>query len=115
MQDAWRAYLELALGLTETSRKRATKVVKKLAKQSGATVDQLQTMAEDLMSASSANRDALTKLVGYVLDRNLGGVGLATSEVVGELNDRVRDLESKLKDAEGRAAAAERAAASAAV
>src|SRR5437868_1945422 len=29
MQDAWRAYLDLALGLTETSRKKATKLARK--------------------------------------------------------------------------------------
>lgn len=41
MQDAWRSYVELALGLSEASRKKAMKVAKKLGKRSGATVEQL--------------------------------------------------------------------------
>src|SRR5882672_10694817 len=90
MTDAWRAYLDLALGLTETSRKRATKVAKKLVGKGGATAEQLQTMAEELVNTSVANREALTRLVRFELDRALGRVGLATAEEVGELTARVR-------------------------
>jgi polyhydroxyalkanoate synthesis regulator phasin len=100
MQSAWRAYLDLALGFTEASRKRATKVVQKLVGKGGATADQLQTMAEELMGTSLANREALTRLVRFELDRALGRVGLATAEEVAELTARVRDLERQLRVAE---------------
>jgi polyhydroxyalkanoate synthesis regulator phasin len=109
MQDAWRAYVDLALGLTETSRKRAMKVAKKLVGRGGATAEQLQTMAEDLVKTSSANREALVRLVRFELDRNLGRVGLATAEEVSQLTARVRELEEELRDARaavGTAAAA---------
>jgi polyhydroxyalkanoate synthesis regulator phasin len=99
MQDAWRAYLDLALGLTETSRKRATKVAKKLVGKGGATAEQLQTVAEDLVSTSMANREALTRLVRYELERALGRVGLATADEVTALTTRVHDLERQLADA----------------
>lgn len=99
MQDAWRAYVDLALGLTETSRKRAMKVAKKLVGRGGATAEQLQTMAEDLVKTSSANREALVRLVRFELDRNLGRVGLATAEEVSQLTARVRELEEELRDA----------------
>ena len=105
MQDAWRAYLDLALGLTETSRKRATKVAKNLVGRGGATAEQLQTMAEDLLNTSLANREAMTRLIRFELDRALGRVGLATAEEVSELTERVRDLEEELRQA--RAAAVE--------
>jgi polyhydroxyalkanoate synthesis regulator phasin len=105
MQDAWRAYLDLALGLTETSRKRATKVAKKLVGRGGATAEQLQTMAEDLLKTSMANREAMTRLIHSELDRTLGRVGLATTDEVAELTSRVRELEDEL--AAARALAAE--------
>jgi polyhydroxyalkanoate synthesis regulator phasin len=124
MQDAWRAYLDLALGLTETSRKRATKVARKLVGRGGATADQLQTMAEDLLKTSMANREAMTRLIHFELDRALGRVGLATNDEVAELTSRVRELEQELASARALAAeatgvptgaAAEAAAAAAAV
>jgi len=100
MQDAWRAYLDLALGLTEASRKRATGVARQLLGRGGATAEQLQALAEDLLKTSRANREAITKLVRYELDRALGALGLATSEEVAELTARVRELEHRLQEAE---------------
>src|SRR3954453_21732441 len=109
MPDAWRAYLEMALGLTETPRKRAQKAVGDLVNRGGATATQLQGLVEDLMSAGMANREALTNIVRYEVDKALGVVGLATAEEVTELTSRVRDLEKRLRAAQARAAAAEAA------
>jgi polyhydroxyalkanoate synthesis regulator phasin len=109
MQDAWRAYLEMALGLTEVPRKRAQKVAGELVNRGGATASQLQGLVEDLMSAGVANREALTNIVRYEVDRALGAVGLATAEEVSDLTNRVRELERQLRDAEARASAAESA------
>src|SRR3954447_17836577 len=105
MPDAWRAYLEMALGLTETPRKRAQKAVGDLVNRGGATAAQLQGLVEDLMSAGMANREALTNIVRYEVDKALGVVGLATAEEVTELTSRVRDLESRLRAAQAKAAA----------
>jgi polyhydroxyalkanoate synthesis regulator phasin len=107
MQDAWRAYLEMALGLTEVPRKKAQKVAGELVDRGGATATQLQGLVEDLMSAGVANREALTNIVRYEVDRALGVVGLATAEEVSDLTNRVRELERQLRDAEARASAAE--------
>src|SRR5436190_5050116 len=95
-QDAWRSYLEMALGLTEASRKQATKAVKRVLGKGAVTTDQLQGLAEELLKTSAANREAITKLVRVELDRALSRVGLATAEEVGALNDRIRQLESEL-------------------
>ncbi|WP_433365248.1 phasin family protein [Actinoplanes sp. CA-142083] len=100
MPDAWRAYLEMALGLTETPRKRAQRAVGDLVNRGGATAVQLQGLVEDLLQAGMANREALTNIVRYEVDRALGVVGLATAEEVTELNTRVRELEKQLKDAQ---------------
>jgi polyhydroxyalkanoate synthesis regulator phasin len=111
MQDALRAYLQLALGVTEASRKRATKVVEGLVGKGGefvgkggATAKQVQAMAGELMATSAANREALAKLVRFEVDRALGAVGLATAEEVGVLTSRLRDLERQLDEAQSRLA-----------
>jgi polyhydroxyalkanoate synthesis regulator phasin len=106
MQDAWRAYMELALGLTEASRKKAMKVAKELLGKGGATAEQLPAMAEELIKTSAANREAITKLVRYELDRALAAVGLATSEEVAELTARIRGLERQLQEVKARSQAA---------
>ncbi|HEY8472266.1 MAG TPA: hypothetical protein VIL37_06460 [Natronosporangium sp.] len=99
MQDAWRAYLELALGLTEASRKKAKQAVQDLIGKGGATAAQLQSLAEDLLSTSKANREGLVRLVRYEVDRALGKLGLATAEEVAELNNRIRNLETQVRAA----------------
>lgn len=96
MQDAWRAYLELALGLTEASKKRAQAVARKLVGSSGATAAQLQGLAEELVSTGLANREALTRIVRAEIDRTLGRLGLASADEVTELAERVRGLEREL-------------------
>ena len=104
MQEAVRTYLELALGLTEASRKRAKKVVDDVVGRGGATVEQARALTGDLITMNSANRRALAKLVRFEVDRTLAKVGLATAEEVNELTARVRDLERQLRLAETRAA-----------
>jgi polyhydroxyalkanoate synthesis regulator phasin len=106
MQEAMRTYLELAVGLTDASRKRVRKVVKEAVGRGNATADQVKTMTTELMAANSANREALSKLVRFEVDRALGVVGLATAEEVTELTDRVRDLERQLREAGSGAPAA---------
>ncbi|WP_328348361.1 phasin family protein [Micromonospora sp. NBC_00421] len=101
MQDAWRAYLELALGLTEAPRRRAQDAARRLAGTSGATAGQLQALAEELLATGAANREALTKLVRFEVDRALGAVGLATADEVAELTRRVHELERQLREAKG--------------
>lgn len=103
MQEAMRTYLELAMGLTETSRKKVRKVVKDVVKdavgRSGATAEQVKALTGDLVAVNSANREALAKLVRFEVDRALGIVGLATAEEVGELTQQVRDLKDQLREA----------------
>ncbi|MCO1597119.1 hypothetical protein M8C17_18345 [Micromonospora sp. RHAY321] len=99
MQDAWRAYLELAMGLAEAPRKKAQDVARRLVGSGGATAAQLQALGEELLTTGAANREALTKLVRFEVDRALGAVGLATADEVAELTRRVRDLERQLREA----------------
>lgn len=99
MQDAWRAYLELAMGLTEAPRKKAQDTVRRLVGSGGATAAQLQALGEELVSTGLANREVLTKLVRFEVDRTLAAVGLATADEVAELTRRVYELERQLREA----------------
>jgi polyhydroxyalkanoate synthesis regulator phasin len=99
-QDAWRTYLELALGLTEKPRKRARQVIESVTAQSGASVEQLRSMTEELVETSLANREAVARMVRNELDRALARVGLATAEEVADLRDRLAALEQRVPAAE---------------
>jgi len=114
MQDAWRAYLELAYGLTEASRKKAREVARDLLGRGEATAGQVQAFVDDLVSTSRSNREGLVRLVRYEVDRALGAVGLATVDQVAELTARMQDLERRLTAETGPAAAGTGAAAAAA-
>jgi polyhydroxyalkanoate synthesis regulator phasin len=98
MQDAWRAYLELAFGLTEASRKKAREVARELLGRGEATAAQVQSFVDDLLSTSRTNRDGLVRLVRYEVDRAFGAVGVATSDEVAELTARLRELERRLTE-----------------
>jgi len=98
-QEAWRAYLELAIGATDATRKKATRAVKELVGKGAVSGEQLQAMAEDLLRTSSASREAMANLVRYELEKALGRVGLATADEVNTLSAKVRDLEAKLREA----------------
>ncbi|GIL28747.1 phasin family protein [Actinocatenispora comari] len=109
-QDAWRTYLELALGLTEKPRKRAKQAIDTLAAQSGASVDQLRSMTEELVETSVANREAVAKLVRSELDKALRAVGLVNADRLTEMQSRIDELEHRLAETEAGGSAVTRSA-----
>lgn len=102
MRDALKAYLSLASGLTEVTRQRAVAAARALQSQGEATAEQVGALAEDLLEQSRSNREAVTALVKYEVDRTLGRVGLASADEVAELSARVRVLESSVRQLTGR-------------
>lgn len=116
MRDALKSYLALAGGLTEVPRQRAVAAAKALVAQGEATAEQVSTLAEDLLTQSRSNREAVTALVRYEVDRTLGRLGLAAGDEVTQLTNRVRSLEAQVREltaAAPRTTAATRAAGSA--
>ncbi len=97
MRDALKSYLALASGLTDISKQRAITAAKALVAQGEATAEQVTSLAEDLVQQSRSNREAVTALVKFELDRALGRVGLASHDEVDELSRRVRELEGQLR------------------
>ncbi len=99
MKDALKGYLALANGLTEVTRQKATAAAKALVAQGEATAGQVTGLADDLLAQSKSNREALSALVKFEVDKALGRVGLASAEEVAELTARIRSLESQLREA----------------
>jgi polyhydroxyalkanoate synthesis regulator phasin len=93
VRDALSNYLTLASGLTEVTRQRARAAAKALVAQGGATVEQVGTLAEEVLQTSRANRAALVNLVRYEIENTLGRVGLASAEEVASLRQRITELE----------------------
>lgn len=98
MKDALKGYLALANGLTEVTRQRATAAARALVAQGEATAGQVTSLADDLVTQSKNNREAVTALVKYEVDRTLGRVGLATADEVSELTARIRALEATVRE-----------------
>src|SRR3954466_4194675 len=98
VRDALKSYLTLASGLTDVTRQRAVGAAKALVAQGEATAEQVSTLAEDLLAQSRSNREAVTALVKYEVDRTLGRLGLAANDEVTELTKRVRSLEADLRE-----------------
>jgi polyhydroxyalkanoate synthesis regulator phasin len=98
VRDALKGYLSLAGGVTAVTRQRARAAARALQEQSGTRADQVSALAEDLRAQSRANREAVTALVRYEVDRALGRMGLASADEVAELSARVRVLEARLRE-----------------
>ncbi len=105
MKDAIKGYLALANGLTEVTRQRANAAAKALVAQGEATAGQVQALADDLVAQSKNNREAITSLVHYEVDRALERFGLANKDEVDALKARIKDLEKQLREAQSGAAA----------
>jgi polyhydroxyalkanoate synthesis regulator phasin len=109
--DALRGYVQLASGLTEVNRQRAVAEAKALLA-SGGMIEQLvsaqakdlaedvgrqvQTLADDLIATSKANRQVLSTLVRSETERAAASLGLATAEEISALRRHVERLEQRL-------------------
>lgn len=111
VRDALRGYLNLASGLTEVTFTRATTAARALVAQGEATAEQVTSIADDLVTSSRRNREAIVTLVRYEIEQALRRVGLAPAEEVTTLTERVRRLESSLREARSAAATSPSAAA----
>ena len=99
MRDALKSYLALAGGVSELTRQRAVTAAKALVTQGEATAEQVGALAEDLLAQTKQNREAVSALVTYEVDRTLARVGLAQADEVEQLTQRVRTLEAQLRAA----------------
>jgi polyhydroxyalkanoate synthesis regulator phasin len=111
VRDALKNYIALATGLTEVGRQRAVAASKALVAQGEATVEQVSSLAEDLVQTSRHNRELVTALVRSEVDKALARVGPATAAEVRRLTSRLQSLESTLRRRDPAPAAKETTAA----
>lgn len=103
MKDAVIGYLQVASGLTDVTRQRATATAKSLLGDGGlggasdkVSVGQVQSLAEELVAASKANRELLSGLVRAEVDRAVAALGLATRDDVAALRRQVDRIQHDL-------------------
>jgi polyhydroxyalkanoate synthesis regulator phasin len=97
VKDAIKGYLSLATGITEVTRQRARTAAKALVAQGEATAGQVQSLTDDLVAQSKANREAVVALVRFEVDKTLGRVGLVGKDEVDALQARIKVLEGELR------------------
>ena len=117
--DVLRSYWDIANGLGDVTRQRATATAKALLSGDvGATpipgaFGQVQSLTEELIALSAANRELLRGFVSAEVDRALQAVGAATRDEVTALrrsNERLTRRVAALEEAAGSTAAPARAA-----
>ena len=101
--DALKNYLTIATGLTEVTRQRATEAAKALVASGEARAGSVTTLAEDLLALSKSNREAVTALVRFEVERGLGRVGVAGADAVDALTARLAAVEARLRELEAKA------------
>ncbi len=99
MRDALRGYLSMANGLAEVSRQRAAAAAKALLTQGEATAEQVSQLTDELIETSRSNREALSNLIRYEVDRTLDQMGLVTSDKFRALAARIATLEAEVRAA----------------
>jgi hypothetical protein len=113
VRDAVMGYLQVASGLSDVTKAKANATAKSLLGDGGlgaasdkVNVGQVQSLAEELVAASKANRELLLSLVRAEVDRAVAALGLATRDDVLALRRQVERLQ---READSAAAPAKRA------
>lgn len=98
MIDSLRTYVTLVTGVTEATAAKAREVATALLDQSMGlarmtNADSVQALADDVLSASEANRAKLVELIRSEVDRAAARMGFVREDEVAALRARVERLE----------------------
>lgn len=120
MFEDLRGYLQLATGLSEVTAAKAKEAAMALVAhglsfttKAPDVVGQVQELADDLMTTSRSNREALTGLIRAEVDRAVGRMGFVREDELAALRRHVQRLEEqvhRLSATQGEAPAAPAAA-----
>jgi hypothetical protein len=107
--DAMRGYVQLANGLTDVTKQRASQVAKQMVEQGGDLVGQavsaagtgevarqIHAVAEDLLMTSRTNRDLLVGLIRSEVDRAVRRLGLVNADQMAAMAHVVERLQNQL-------------------
>lgn len=108
--DDLRSYLQMASGLTEATTAKARDVVTSLlatgvsltskAVPNTDVVEQVQELADDLVTTSRNNREMLVAMIRAEVDRAVGRMGFVREDELAALRRHVQRLERQLADLE---------------
>lgn len=96
MIDSLRTYVTLVTGVTEATAAKAKEVASGLLDQGFARVsgtESVQALADDVLSASEANRAMLVELIRSEIDKAAARVGFVREDELAALRARVERLE----------------------
>lgn len=112
MIDSLRTYVTLVTGVTEATAAKAKEVASGLLDQGFARVsgtESVQALADDVLSASEANRAMLVELIRSEIDKAAARVGFVREDELAALRARVERLERGAVAGAAQAAAPEAA------
>lgn len=99
-----RGYLQLATGLSEVTAAKAKEAAMALVSQGLSlttkapdVMGQVQELADDLVSTSRSNREALTALIRAEVDRAVGRMGFVREDELAALRRHVQRLEDQVQ------------------
>jgi polyhydroxyalkanoate synthesis regulator phasin len=115
MVDDLRTYLQMAAGLTEATTSKAKDVVAVLLSQGMSLssrampapemMGQVQELADNLVTTSKDNREALVGMIRTEVDRAVGRMGFVREDELAALRRHVERLETQLADVRAAASA----------
>lgn len=104
MFEDLRGYLQLATGLSEVTAAKAKEAAMALVAhglsfttKAPDVVGQVQELADDLMTTSRSNREALTGLIRAEVDRAVGRMGFVREDELAALRRHVQRLEEQVQ------------------
>lgn len=86
----WKRAMETGMQVTELRRSQAKAIANDLVAQGQVARDQVATAVDDLIDMSRRRSDDLRKIVGDEVQRQLGGLGLATKKDLVALERRMQ-------------------------
>jgi polyhydroxyalkanoate synthesis regulator phasin len=95
----WKRVLETGIQFTELRRSQARRLASDLVAQGQLARDQLGAAVDELVEMSRARSEELRKVVSDEVQRQLGGLGLATKNDLAALERRLRSASSARKSA----------------
>jgi hypothetical protein len=103
--EAFQTYIDMVTGVTKTTQARATATARTLLKQAGLedvaaeASERVTKLAEEIMSASRANRELMQRFVTAEVDKAAARLGFARAEEVQALRDEVASLRLDINEA----------------
>lgn len=102
----WKRALETGMQFTEMRRSQARELAKELVEQGQVARDQLSATVDELMEMSRRRREDLRKIVQHEVQRQLGGLGLATKADLQALERRLTKANREAKKSPSKKSAA---------